>query len=98
MRPPPGHVSGIAKRAAHHRTAAFLRVSGRVSQDRNRPTKQGHARRSAHHALVAGIFWMNKDRHAGRQQLGAGGGNWERATIFQPEIQGDKLGTAFDIT
>ncbi len=72
---PPGHVGLVAKSAAHDRPGAFGRVGGRIGQDGHRLAIVRHPGRMAGQMLDSALLRVDEDGHAGRQQLGAGGGD-----------------------
>ena len=71
--PPLEHVLAVAERAHHHQPGAVLRVHGLVGEDRHLVAEQRHGRPLQ--PGVPGVAGMVVQRHAGRQQLGPGGGD-----------------------
>ena len=71
--PPPQHVLAVTERAHHHQPGPVFRVHVLVGQHRHLVAEQRHARGGE--PGVPGIGGMVVQRHAGRQQLGPGGGD-----------------------
>ena len=85
--PPPGHVGQVAERADHGQAGALARVGQVVGQDRHLRAEQRSSHRGTGQPGVALVAGMADQGHAGRQQLGTGGGHRQRSAVRPAERQ-----------
>ena len=88
--PPPGHVGGVAERADHGQAGALGRVGQPVRQDRHADAEQRRPRHAAEQRRVPLVVRVRDQRHAGRQQLGPGGGNDQLALARQAGVEPER--------
>ena len=82
LAPPPLEVGGVAEGADHQDAGALLGIGELAGEDRHRhPEERGH-RVAAEQVAVATVFGVGGHADAGRQQLGAGGGDGEGAVAL----------------